>query len=539
MYTGNKVLVTGPMDAKRGLGRYILAAFSLNVIAIVSVGGICILLVRDMARDISGIKRESALVSRIHDVNGTVQEAVFLVQTAVMRPDKGLLERAIRMVGDTRERVAAYQEEETGRRADGPELHALFGKILENLGAMDAVMGGLHKDFNVLAPTTTEALNRLEGYGYAVQNLGDAVNAIHFRAIEGLVDESNTSMYYILFLYLVSSMAGVVASLAGYAALERNVIRPVIDLASATERVARGDLSVRVRTGSRTEIGTLYSAFNEMIERLQEHDKRLQDFHRELEKKVEERTSELRASEASLRHAQDELVRMEKIATLGQIASTVNHEIKTPLNVLYMNLQLLQKKIARCGMDDGEAKAGMLELVSLINNEIMRINGILEEFVRYARFPAPEPVENDPNGMVKRIAEMIAERAKGAGVSVELKLEEPMGKAMLDDKKITQALLNLCVNAIQAMPRGGVLTVETSRQGDELVLGVSDTGTGIPGEDLERIFDPFFTKKKGGMGFGLAIVKRIVEDHGGRIECTSKEGEGTSFTIRLPMKKEG
>lgn len=126
---------------------------------------------------------------------------------------------------------------------------------------------------------------------------------------------------------------------------------------------------------------------------------------------------------------------MEKIATLGQIASTVNHEIKTPLNVLYMNLQLLNKKIRQCKVEKSELKENMLKITSLINNEIVRINGIIEEFVKYARFPAPDFSRSDMNEIVRQIAEITSESASDANVSIEVAEDKTIKPVLLDDKK--------------------------------------------------------------------------------------------------------
>ena len=199
---------------------------------------------------------------------------------------------------------------------------------------------------------------------------------------------------------------------------------------------------------------------------------------------------------------------MEKIAALGQIAASVNHEIKTPLNSLYLNLQLLTRKINKLETGDDKGKNGLLNVTMVIDDEIQRISEILEEFVQYARFAPPDLKPDDLNGVIRQLLEMIGENAEKAGVRVHPELSEGNLSAMIDRKKLTQALLNLAVNAIQAMPDGGDLTIRTGRdpQG-RIVTTVTDTGSGISEPDLARIFEPFFTKKEKGMGFGLAIVR--------------------------------
>ncbi len=522
---------------KHSLRNFIITALLINVFALMTIGGICTMLVRDMAVDIASLKKESRFVSQVHSLNNRTQEAIFLAENALVKKDKEPLRYALFVVQDLLDRVSLYKETKATGDEFGLSASILFQKIEDNLIDMDNRLKSIQEDFSANATRDLAMLKLIEADGYNIQKQVQAINTINFRKIERQVNESNKKMYYILFMYLTSCLLGIVASFAGYMMLMRNIVRPVISLASATEEVAAGNLDIRVHTNTRTEIGILYQAFNSMTKRLQEHEKRREEFSRELEKKVIERTSQLKASKDSLKKAQNELIRMEKIATLGQIATSVNHEIKTPLNVLYMNLQLLNKKIKKCGHEQGECAEEMLRLTDLINKEIIRINEIIEEFVSFARFPLPNIRDNDLNKIIEEIANIIAQKAAVANVQVETDLDKSLVNIPIDDKKMTQALLNLCTNSIQAMPSGGKLRIETRIEGRIVVLTVSDTGTGIPPNDRERIFQPFFTKKADGTGFGLAIVQRIVEDHGGTIRCESNLGEGASFIIRLPLNR--
>ncbi len=521
---------------KPKLSNYIITAFFLNVFAIIAVGGVCIIMVRDMVNNISRLEAESTHISRIYRMNNKIQETIFLVHNSVIELDKELLTHALTKVEEVIEETETYEKVLPGQLQNRPEILLNFQKIEDNLQAIQDTLQYAYTSFTAANPVADARLRQLESYGYNISNLMGMINAVHFQTIGRLVNQSYTKMYYILFLYLTSSLVGIMASVVGYIVLSRNTIAPIIDLAKATERVATGDLGVRVKTGSQTEIGTLYNTFNQMIRKLEEHKKKREDFSRELEKKVEERTAELKASEDSLRRTQAELVRMEKIATIGQIASSVNHEIKTPLNVLYMNLQMLNKKIKLCDVENQDLKKEMLDLTNLINNEIDRINEIIEEFVKYARFPSPDFKENDINAILVRIGDIISQKAEDSGVSLAIEVEGDHEYAMVDDKKLTQAILNLCMNAIDAMPEGGTLTLKIEKDQENIILKVADTGEGISSEDLDHIFDPFFTQKKGGTGFGLPIVKRIIEDHRGRIHCRSNPGEGTTFEIEIPKE---
>jgi len=247
--------------------------------------------------------------------------------------------------------------------------------------------------------------------------------------------------------------------------------------------------------------------------------------------KVEERSRELNA-------AHNKMMGMEKMAMLGQIATSVNHEIRTPLNALYMNVQLIRKEISGGSNatvpDRRLQQRHTLDRIDQVEQEVMRISSMLEEFVHYARLAPPEMKPVDVDKLIRYVADLLNEKATQSGVTLGLDLAEPAPYILADEKKLIQTLMNLGMNAMHAMPEGGALKLSVRAPGDQVEIAVADTGTGIAAENLEKIFQPFFTTKPSGLGFGLAIVQRIVEGHGGKIDCQSKLGEGTVFTIRLP-----
>lgn len=344
-----------------------------------------------------------------------------------------------------------------------------------------------------------------------------------------MAQESRALVYR---LFLASALVGIILVYAGYRMHARQVVRPLVGLAEAAGRISEGDLSVRVSSDSRNEIGRLHQAFNTMVARLQAHEQQLLDLNHELEERVRERTHELEAAQA-------ELVRFEKMALLGQIATSVNHEVRTPLNALYLNVQLIRRVFENCinEMQNPTCRARQQDVQSrlaLIEEEVLRISDMLEEFVRYARI-GPQQLELiDVGQVVRRVAEMIDERAKKADIRLHLALSEPTPRVRADENKLIQALLNLCTNAFHAMPEGGRLELGVTQEADAVRITVADTGNGIPEAELGKIFQPFYSSKATGMGFGLSIVQRIVEDHGGSIRCASRVGEGTTFIIYLP-----
>lgn len=315
--------------------------------------------------------------------------------------------------------------------------------------------------------------------------------------------------------------------------LLKNVVRPIKTLVLATTEFAEGKLHKRVYTDSKNEIGQLYNSFNLMAEKLQGNDEFLRKFNEELEKKVRERTIELQSANEQLQKTQNALIRTEKIAAVGQIAAGVTHEIKNPLNSLSINAQMLIRELADKFGPDSSAH----ESATLIKSEINRINNILEEFVKFAKFPEPRLVDNDINQIVREVADLISESVKDSGIALRVSLQENIPGIKLDNWQFREVLINLTQNAISAMKDGGELELQTVLADNNVVVRVKDTGEGIPESNLERIFTPFFSTREGGLGLGLSIVQRIVESHGGRINCTSSTGVGTVFEVVLPLER--
>ena len=496
------------------------------------------MMVKDMVRsNISHLEEESRNVARIYKLNDRIQKAIFTVHGSIIDNDGSLMTDVMEKIVKIEDDLKTYKE--TEHEKQGPhvdEENILLEKLQDNLVGIRRVLDEIYQDLLTDSPLDESGFKKLEGFGFTIHNLTQSINDIHFKTVSILVKESYSKMYFILLLYLVSSAVGILASCMGYIVLTRHTIKPIINLASATKKISTGDFDIRLDTASKTEIGTLYQSFNAMAAKLQEHERKREDFNRTLESLVKERTRELRESEESLRRTQFELLRMEKIATLGQISTSVNHEIKTPLNVLYMNLQLLIRKINKCDIVENEMKKGMLDLTEIINGEVSRINEIIEEFVKYARFPLPNFGQISINKILSDFAEMITQNANESYITIEVNPDETLDRLLqIDEKMMIQALLNLCMNAIQAMPYGGLLRLSSKREVPCAKILIEDTGQGIAADDLKRIFDPFFSKKDGGLGFGLAIVQRIIENHKGSISCKSEVGKGTIFEILLPI----
>lgn len=236
-------------------------------------------------------------------------------------------------------------------------------------------------------------------------------------------------------------------------------------------------------------------------------------------------------------------IETERTQALTLLAASVAHEIGNPLNALSIHLQLMERELRRLRASHAEepppagAQESMERLagyVDVARGEISRLDYIITEFLQAIR-PAKPVLQNASlNGVVSEAVGLLRPEIQNRGITITEKLAPNLPQVPIDAAQIKQVLVNLMKNAIQAMTKGGRLTLQTMEGVDGIWLSVKDTGGGIAPEQLNRIFEPFFTTKKKGSGLGLLIVQRIVSDHGGRIELESHVGKGTQFRIWLP-----
>lgn len=231
-------------------------------------------------------------------------------------------------------------------------------------------------------------------------------------------------------------------------------------------------------------------------------------------------------------HYVDRLRRQEKLATIGQISASVSHELKNPIGVIKMSLFALRKRI------DETADPKVASHLAKIDRNAERVSAIVGGLLGFARSREPRRLlERDVNALAR---EALGQILVPANVTVVFDLAPDLPPLRVDDVQMTQVIANLVTNAIESMPEGGKIVISTrKRDSDRVEVAVSDTGVGIPEENLRRLFDPLFTTKLLGTGLGLATSKSIVEAHGGRIEVTSRPGEGSRFCVVLARDASG
>jgi signal transduction histidine kinase len=231
-----------------------------------------------------------------------------------------------------------------------------------------------------------------------------------------------------------------------------------------------------------------------------------------------------------VRALEAEMARRERLAALGDVAAAFAHEVRNPLNAVSMGLQRLR------GEFHAEPAADYVKFVDLIQGEVGRLNTIVEQFIALAR-PLPlKPAPLAADDLLHELAALLDEPARAAGITLRLAIPADVPAIAADRDHLEQVLLNLALNGIQAMARGGTLTMGLEAAREHVALVVSDTGPGIAPDVLPRIFDPYFTTRPRGLGLGLTIARRIVEAHGGTLEAASRPGEGARFRVVLPRR---
>jgi hypothetical protein len=283
--------------------------------------------------------------------------------------------------------------------------------------------------------------------------------------------------------------------------------RPMIELQEQMERVGQGDMSASVSFAKRNdEIGDLGRNFNLMVQQLRESREEIEHLHR------------------------TQMSRAEHFATLGELATGLAHEIRNPLAGIAGVIEIVGRDLPA----SSPAKA----VVKDVREEIAQINRILTDLLGTARPRASEMRPSDLNTTVEHAVMLARQQVLSKPINIEFTPSPELLEVEHDSDQMHQVLLNLLLNSVQAIEGSGMVRVGVlAKDGDDAVISVSDTGRGIPAENLPNIFRPFYTTKGNGTGLGLSLARRIVEGHHGRIEVASSSAKGTTFSVMLPLRQ--
>lgn len=350
----------------------------------------------------------------------------------------------------------------------------------------------------------------------------ERMSATLVNRIESLQEQSLRVDQRLRRLMIVSMFFILIVAVATAYLVAGRLIKPIRELVTGTGHVMKGNLAYRVPIVEKDEIGDLAQSFNAMAQEIQEH-------REHLEKTMQAKTAELK-------RAQESLLQSEKLASIGLLAAGVAHELNNPLTSILMNVNLLMEEV-----DEQSDLYGELRRIS---DDTVRCKRIIDELRDFSRRHELEIRSCDLNEIVKKAVGLILHQVKHSGITMEEPHYGQLPLISCDPGRLQQVLMNVLVNAIQAMPKGGSLAVRTGLREKFAEIAIEDTGSGISSEARGKIFDPFFTTKPDGTGLGLSIVYRIMEEHGGKVEIESLTQEeigaadktpGTTVRLRVPL----
>ncbi|HVP45884.1 MAG TPA: ATP-binding protein [Bryobacteraceae bacterium] len=397
-------------------------------------------------------------------------------------------------------------------------MRALLYRNLETVFSPQALSGASANEAQRLAPLIEQVRHGNREAAGVIRWASDAASEETFQALPLdsrdkrplgvlLIGSSRapvvTLIRFIRNVGLVVGGAGILLALllAGWATAR--VTQPVKQLAAGAGEVARGNWEARVEIDSRDEIGALARAFNQMTRELTEQ--------------------------------RDRLVQAERVAAWRELARRLAHELKNPLFPLQITVENLDRAKREHPKQFEEV---FRESTQTLLAELANLKTIIGRFSDFAKMPAPQFEPVDLNELVRAVLRLLdAQLASSSAIHPEVHLDPRLPSIQADPEQIKRALQNLALNAMDAMPNGGALRIETRQYNSTVILEVSDTGQGLTKEECDRLFTPYYTTKQHGTGLGLAIVQSVVSDHGGTISVESVPGRGATFRIELPVTR--
>lgn len=406
-----------------------------------------------------------------------------------------------------------------GETADKPATHQPFSRTFRDPSG-ELVMSHIH-----LIENSTECA-RSGCHARPTKQVLLGVLDLQMRM--GVVDEGRrraqrSTVYTAIIMALVG---GAVTALFIWAFVRR----PVQRLVEGTRRIAQNGLDTRIPVVGASEFMELAGAFNGMTQDLERARRESERWEAELEGKVQQKTEELGRAHAKL-------LQMEKMASLGKLAATVAHELNNPLAGILVYAKLVGRELDAESLTPAEREEAA-RYVDVIRHEATRCGDIVKNLLTFARQSKTDLSPSSLSSIVEHSVQTVQHLFKHGNVDFKLENELSSDELSCDGNQLQQALVALMVNAVEAMPSGGELTLRLREVDAEVEISLSDTGVGIPPEVLPHVFEPFVsTKEEKGVGLGLAVVYGIVRRHGGQIDVESEVDKGTTFRMTLPRQR--
>ncbi|MDR3609502.1 MAG: HAMP domain-containing sensor histidine kinase, partial [Ignavibacteriaceae bacterium] len=338
-----------------------------------------------------------------------------------------------------------------------------------------------------------------------------------------IADNTKRTLLNSLFLLII------ISSVSGFFIIVL-VNRPIRKLNKGIEELGKGNLNYKITLQSKDEFGKMADRFNEMSSKLSSAYQEIKDWSENLNIKVQEKSEELK-------NIYNQVIQIEKLASLGKLSATVAHELNNPLEGILTYSKLISKKIRKNGDNEGDAQ--ILSFLDLITDESARCGKIVKDLLLFSHRGEDEMNDESLITIIDKSVTLIHHHLEINKINLVKDYPENDIIVNCDSQKIQQALMSLLINAIEAMPNGGSITVSLSQNEELAVIKIIDEGTGIADKDLPNIFEPFYSTKEAskGTGLGLAVVYGIINNHGGQVVVENTSPHGTTFKITLPIKK--
>jgi two-component system NtrC family sensor kinase len=465
--------------------------------------------VRDRSGTIVGALYGGILLNKNYTVVDRIKKIVF---EGVKFKDKDVGTATI-FLDDTR--ISTNVQTNEGNRAIGTRLSAeVYNRVILNREKW-----------------VDRALVVNDWYFTAYEPILDLEGTVIGSLYVGMLEQAHTALKKkvgLLFagVLLAGSLFGLVVS--GY--IGSLLSRPIRELKGLVQRFSAGERDLRIEPSSGDEIGELAQEFNTMTAALRQREHAIIQLNKNLEAKVQERTAELETKNLLLVKTQEELVRAEKLAAVGELAAGVAHEINNPMAIIRGNAEILLMEL-----HDGHSNREEAEIIA---RQVVRVEGIVGNLLTFAR---QQRIALKPVAIDQTIEEILQQLKHHVPLdNIKITCEYGMGLTEIDgdENQLRQVFTNLIVNAVQSMDHGGILTIRTFIDNDTVCRSeIQDTGYGIAPEKAKDIFTPFFTTRETGTGLGLSVSYGIIKNHGGMITVQSEPGKGSLFSVTLPLKQ--
>jgi len=355
----------------------------------------------------------------------------------------------------------------------------------------------------------------------SVKVLGVLDVMVSMKDLDDAIEKNRTATITnsILIMLAISAFCGLFVKVI--------VSKPLSNLTRGIQEVGKGNLNYKIEINSKDELGNVARRFNDMSEKLDSAYKEIKDWSDNLNHKVQQKSEELK-------NIYNQVIQIEKLASLGKLSATVAHELNNPLAGILTYSKLISKKLSE-KQENGE-NAKFIEYLDLIASESSRCGKIVKDLLIFSHESKDEFVEDDLIGIINRSITLIHHHLEMNGIILKRKYNYDSFKVNCSPEKIQEALIALLINAIEAMPNGGMINLDLLCDEKSITLKISDEGMGINPKDLPHIFEPFYSTKEAtkGTGLGLAVVYGIIKNHNGEVTVERTSPGGTTFKVVLP-----